>query len=132
MSWLDVWLPTMKATSIGRSRKPQDRKIRSSQPPAETLSKFAVDARNGTGGVIAKMAKTLKSQGRVELATLLQRTRRQLALGRINEHDATFIVERLLKIDQRICTMRELNELGEFEEIVDSGTEQDNNATDSG
>jgi hypothetical protein len=69
------------------------------------------------------MAKSLKSQGRVEVAVLLRRARRQLALGRITEQDATFIVERLLEIDKRIVRMDELNEHGEPEEIVNSASE---------
>lgn len=69
------------------------------------------------------MAKSLKSQGRVEVAVLLKRARRQLALGRIVEQDATFIVERLLEIDKRIVRMKELNEHGEPEEIVNSASE---------
>jgi hypothetical protein len=69
------------------------------------------------------MAKSLKSQGRVEVAVLLRRARRQLALDRITEQDAIFIVEHLLDIDERIVQMDELNEHGEPEEIDDSASE---------
>ena len=65
------------------------------------------------------MARTLKSQGRVQLQELIKRVRRQLALNRITETDATFIVERLLEADDRIIEMRELDEQGNPEEIVE-------------
>jgi hypothetical protein len=81
-------------------------------------SSYAGDVQNGRGGVLALMARTLKSQGRVELQELIKRVRRQLALNRISETDATFIVELLLKADERIVRMRELDEQGNPEEIV--------------
>jgi hypothetical protein len=67
------------------------------------------------------VARTLKSQGREELGSLLRRVRRQLAMSRISRHDATFIEERLLEVDKRICAMDELNEFGQSEEISENG-----------
>lgn len=58
------------------------------------------------------MAKSLKTQGRVELNQLLQRARRQYAMRRIAKQDLDYIEKRLLEVDQRIQQMKEVNEKG--------------------
>jgi hypothetical protein len=82
-------------------------------------SPYVVAVNNGIGGVSVSMAKTLKSQGRVEIANLVKRVRRQLTLERISEIDATYIVGHLLEADERIVQMSELDEQGKQEEIVE-------------
>lgn len=59
------------------------------------------------------MARTLKTAGSAELRALLRRTHRQKALGRIGQDDCDYIVSRLLEVEARITSMRELNEQGE-------------------
>jgi hypothetical protein len=80
-------------------------------------SSYVVVAGNGIGGAIA-MAGTLKRIGLIELEALIKRTRRQLALGRISEINATFIVERLLEVEKRIEQMEEFDEQGNPEETI--------------
>ena len=75
------------------------------------------------------MARSLKSLGREQIAELIKRTHRQLALNRITEIDATFIVEHLRKVDQRIVRMTELDEQGNPEEIGDIAPGQKKNSS---
>jgi hypothetical protein len=88
-------------------------------------SSFVGAAMLGRRGALVK---TLKTNGLADLDRLIARTRRQLALDRIDEQDATYIVTRLQDVEQRIIEMDELNEDGEPEEIL-SGTEDSNTAS---
>jgi hypothetical protein len=72
--------------------------------------------------------KTLKTNGVDEVRRLIARTRRALALDRISEEDAAYIVSRLRSVEHRILLMDELNEVGEPEENL-SATEGSNKAT---
>lgn len=59
------------------------------------------------------MAEPLKTRGLEELQSLLQRTRRQLALKRIYQSDAAYIEERLQEVEARIISMPEKDKTGE-------------------
>lgn len=58
------------------------------------------------------MARPLKDVGLREVGSLRRRTRRQLALGRILPHDASYIDARLNEIEARIVSMHEEDEYG--------------------
>lgn len=54
----------------------------------------------------------LKDAGIQEVQQLRRRTRRQLAMGRINRPDFDFIDKRLDEIEARIVSMQETDEYG--------------------
>lgn len=55
----------------------------------------------------------LKDRGLSEVQGLRSRSRRQLALGRINKEDWAYIDVRLDEIEARIVSMKETDENGE-------------------